>query len=129
MTYFMLTGRFPYGTDVAKSLTVKAQGKLRYIPAPSINQKVPHWIDYALKNAVRIEPEKRYQEVSEFLFDLKVPNPKVKNVANYRLPRETPCCFGNEFLSYCRYFYLSRYGTKLKSCAGCPMTLTTRFSG
>ncbi|GAL18949.1 serine/threonine protein kinase [Vibrio maritimus] len=71
MTYFMLTGRFPYGTDVAKSLTVKAQGKLRYIPAPSINQKVPHWIDYALKNAVRIEPEKRYQEVSEFLFDLK----------------------------------------------------------
>lgn len=75
IAYQMLTGKLPYGTHVAKSTSTKAQQKLRYVSASALNNNLPAWIDYSLKKALRIEPHKRYQEVSEFIYDLKNPNP------------------------------------------------------
>ncbi|MGX9416530.1 protein kinase domain-containing protein [Vibrio sp. WJH972] len=76
IAYQMLTGKFPYGVMVSKSTTVKSQQKLQYVSASSINTHLPDWIDFALKKATSVEPHRRYEEVSEFVFDLTNPNPK-----------------------------------------------------
>ena len=42
-------------------------------------QKIPLWIDEAIRKAVHPEPNERYQEISEFLYDLQHPNPLFLN--------------------------------------------------
>ena len=39
------------------------------------NPLVPYWLDKALEKALRINPEIRYEALSEWLQDLKRPNP------------------------------------------------------
>jgi serine/threonine protein phosphatase PrpC len=73
IAYQMLTGRLPYGTAVARARTRARQRKLRY--APAAERGVPDWIDGALRKAVHPDPTKRYQALSEFLHDLRHPNP------------------------------------------------------
>jgi len=74
MTYQMLTGRLPYGAEVAKTKTRSQQRKLRYRSALDDNREIPVWIDGALRKAVHPDPSQRYQELSEFVFDLRHPN-------------------------------------------------------
>ena len=52
IAYQMLTGRLPYGTQVAKARTKSQQRKLRYRSALDDNREIPAWIDGALKKAV-----------------------------------------------------------------------------
>ena len=70
----MLTGRLPYGAQVAKARTQSQQRKLRYDSALDDNREIPAWIDGVLKKAVHPDPYKRYEELSEFVFDLRHPN-------------------------------------------------------
>jgi hypothetical protein len=49
---------------------------LKYIPAYHYNPLVPVWIDGAIKKALSISPELRYQDISEFEYDLINPNPQ-----------------------------------------------------
>lgn len=72
--YQMLTGRLPYGTGVAKSTTKTAQSKLSYAPVVEVRREIPVWVDEALRKAMHPNPYKRYEELSEFLFDLRHPN-------------------------------------------------------
>ncbi len=74
VAYQMLTGHLPYGPDVAKSTTRAAQLRLKYQWACKHNREVPPWVDGALKKALQPDPQKRYQALSEFLFDLRHPN-------------------------------------------------------
>jgi len=74
ITYQMLTGRLPYGADVAKSRTRAAQNRLNYISALDDEREIPVWVDEALKKALHPNPYKRYQELSEFTYDLRYPN-------------------------------------------------------
>ncbi|MDB5856096.1 MAG: dual serine/threonine-protein kinase/phosphatase [Herminiimonas sp.] len=74
ITYQMLTGRLPYGTDAAKARTRSAQRKLQYRSALHDKREIPAWVDGALRTAVHPDPAKRYQELSEFMFDLRQPN-------------------------------------------------------
>jgi serine/threonine protein phosphatase PrpC len=74
IAYQMLTGRLPYGAQVAKTRTKSQQKKLRYRSALDDTRAIPAWIDGALKRAVQPEPSQRYEELSEFLFDLHHPN-------------------------------------------------------
>lgn len=74
ITYQMLTGRLPYGTEVAKSRTKAAQKKLRYQSVLDDKREIPAWIDEAIRKAVHPVPQKRYEELSEFVFDLHHPN-------------------------------------------------------
>ena len=74
ITYQMLTGRLPYGAEVAKAWTVSAQRKLVYQSALSENRHIPAWIDVALRRAVHPDPTKRQDAFSEFLLDLRQPN-------------------------------------------------------
>ena len=74
ITYQMLTGRLPYGAQVAKTRTKSQQRKLRYSSALDDNREIPAWIDEVLRKAVHPDPYKRYEELSEFVYDLRHPN-------------------------------------------------------
>jgi serine/threonine protein kinase len=74
IAYQMLTGRLPYGAQVAKTRTRSQQKKLRYRSALDDNREIPAWIDGTLRKAVHPDPQRRYDELSEFIFDLRHPN-------------------------------------------------------
>ena len=74
IAYQMLTGRLPYGAQVARTSTKSQQRKLRYKSALDDNRDIPAWMDGALRKAVHPDPFQRYDELSEFVFDLRHPN-------------------------------------------------------
>ncbi|MFT7229444.1 MAG: serine/threonine protein phosphatase PrpC/ribosomal protein L39E [Methylophilaceae bacterium] len=74
ITYQMLTGKLPYGAEVSRSRTKSAQNKLRYHTALHDDREVPAWVDDTLKHALHPNPYKRYQELSEFIYDLSQPS-------------------------------------------------------
>jgi serine/threonine protein phosphatase PrpC len=74
ITYQMLTGRLPYGAQVAKTRTKSQQRKLKYISALDDSREIPAWIDEVLRKAVHPDPYRRYDELSEYVFDLRHPN-------------------------------------------------------
>ena len=75
IAYQMLTGKLPYGAGIARARTKAQMGKLVYDPASGINSDIPAWVDGALKRAVSLNPHQRYEALSEFLHDLRNPNP------------------------------------------------------
>jgi serine/threonine protein phosphatase PrpC len=75
IAYQMLCGRLPYGVNVAKTSSRGAQRRLVYHPVLDYEGRIPAWIDGALRKAVHVDPLKRYGEISEFLYDLRHPNP------------------------------------------------------
>ncbi len=70
----MLTGRLPYGAEVAKVRTRAQRNKLRYVSALDETREMPAWIDAVLRKAVHPDPARRYVELSEFTHDLRHPN-------------------------------------------------------
>jgi serine/threonine protein phosphatase PrpC/ribosomal protein L39E len=74
ITYQMLTGKLPYGAEVSRSRTKSAQNKLRYQTALHDDREIPAWVDDTLKHALHPNPYKRYQELSEFIYDLSQPS-------------------------------------------------------
>lgn len=93
ITYQMLTGKLPYGTQVAKLKTKSAQRKLKYISALNENLDLPVWIDEALKKVVQADPFKRYEDLSEFLFDLRHPNKRFLSKTRPPLLERNPVAF------------------------------------
>jgi serine/threonine protein phosphatase PrpC len=93
IVYQMLTGRLPYGTEVPKTRSPMQQSRLRYIPASEINPQVPDWMDQALRKAVHPNPRKRYEAVSEFIFDLRHPNPTLLKTVRPPLAQRNPVVF------------------------------------
>lgn len=79
ITYQMLSGRLPYGAEVAKTRSRAAQKKLRYDSVLDEDREIPAWVDAALAKAVHPNPDKRYQELSEFTYDLRHPNRSLLN--------------------------------------------------
>jgi serine/threonine protein kinase len=74
MTYQMLTGRLPYGTEVPKMTSKAAQMKLIYKSAIYHRREIPVWVDEAIRKAVHPDPRRRYEEAAEFAWDLRHPN-------------------------------------------------------
>jgi serine/threonine protein phosphatase PrpC/tRNA A-37 threonylcarbamoyl transferase component Bud32 len=74
MTYQMLSGRFPYGVEIAKARSVRAQQRLVYNSLIDDDSELPHWVDDAINRALHVNPLKRYSELSEFIYDLRHPN-------------------------------------------------------
>ncbi|MCA8881300.1 MAG: bifunctional protein-serine/threonine kinase/phosphatase [Rhodobacteraceae bacterium] len=73
IAYEMLTGRLPYGPQVARIRSRADQRRLVYRPARDNDTGVPDWIDCALRKAVHPDPLRRYDALSEFLADLRRP--------------------------------------------------------
>jgi serine/threonine protein phosphatase PrpC/ribosomal protein L39E len=93
ITYQMLTGRLPYGAQIAKARTRSEQRKLRYASALDDNREIPAWIDAVLKKAVHPDPHQRYDELSEFVFDLRHPNKTLLGAASAPLIERNPLLF------------------------------------
>jgi len=74
ITYQLLSGKLPYGARVARCKTRAEQRKLRYESLLDEDRGIPAWVDGAIRRAVHVDPGKRYEEVSEFVFDLRHPN-------------------------------------------------------
>jgi serine/threonine protein kinase len=74
IAYQMLTGRLPYGAQIAKARTRSQFSRLKYRSALEGKREIPAWIDGALRRAVHPDPYKRYESLSEFTFDLRHAN-------------------------------------------------------
>ena len=93
IAYQMLTGRLPFGTEVSKARTRSQQRKLTYESALDDNRELPAWIDGALRKAVHPDPHQRYEELSEFMFDLRHPNRKFLQSSPAPLIQRNPLRF------------------------------------
>lgn len=93
ITYQMLCGRLPYGAQVARSKTKTAQRRLQYKSVLDDDREIPAWIDDVLKKAVHPNPIKRYQELSEFVYDLRHPNKMYVNKTRPPLIERNPIVF------------------------------------
>src|SRR5579859_5074923 len=93
IAYQLLTGQLPYGAQVAQARTKSQFGKLNYKPACGENRDLPSWMDAALRRAVSIDPAKRYDSLSEFVYDLRHPNPDYVNASAPPLIERNPNLF------------------------------------
>jgi len=93
ITYQMLTGRLPYGAQIAQARTKSLQRRLKYASALDDNREIPAWIDEVLKKAVNPDPFKRYDELSEFVFDLRHPNKNFVGASATPLIERNPLLF------------------------------------
>jgi len=57
------------------------------------NRDIPAWVDGALKKALQPDPYQRYEELSEFVFDLRHPNKKFLDGAAKPLMERDPLLF------------------------------------
>lgn len=74
ISYTLLTGgELPYGELPSTKNRINFN-KLNYIPARDFNETLPNWLEACLRKSVSIDPKERYQELSEFLYDLRNPN-------------------------------------------------------
>jgi serine/threonine protein phosphatase PrpC len=74
ITYQMLSGRFPYGSEIAQANSISAQRKLEYKSIINDDSELPIWIDDTLEKALKVNPLKRYPVLTEFIHDLRQPN-------------------------------------------------------
>ena len=81
IVYELLTGQLPYGRGFSNRRDLN---KLSYIPATTVNENVPGWIDAALARAVHKSPAQRTEALSALVEDLRRPN------ADYQTPRSQP---------------------------------------
>ena len=93
IAYQMLTGKLPYGVQVSRTRTRAAQRKLYYEPARSDERPIPVWVDEAIAKAVQPDPMKRYEELSEFIYDLSHPNQGFLNKTRPPLMERSPVFF------------------------------------
>lgn len=75
IVYQMLSGELPYGTQVARATSRAAQNRLVYRSVLDDERTIPAWIDGTLRKALHPNPYKRHDAISEFIYDLRHPNP------------------------------------------------------
>ncbi|UAW97547.1 bifunctional protein-serine/threonine kinase/phosphatase [Halopseudomonas nanhaiensis] len=90
ITYQMLCGKLPYGAHAARAHNRAAQNRLVYRSVLSDTRDIPAWVDEVLRRAVHPNPAKRYAELSEFLYDLRQPNPAFVNRSRPPLLQRNP---------------------------------------
>lgn len=83
----------PYGDKFADAQTLRDFSAMRYQPAARYNPLVPAWVDGALKKALSINSELRYEVLSEFVADLKQPNAQFLESGNLPLIQRDPLRF------------------------------------
>jgi serine/threonine protein kinase/serine/threonine protein phosphatase PrpC len=106
--YQMLSARLPYGIHVSKARTKSAQNKLYYQTVLHEDREIPAWIDDTLKRALQPNPYKRYEELSEFVFDLSHANKAFLHKTTPPLMERNPALFWKSvsFILLCIIIYL-----------------------
>jgi serine/threonine protein kinase len=93
IAYQMLSGKLPCGVEVAKARTKAAQKKLVYRSVLNEEREIPAWVDDAIRKAVEPDPFKRYEVLSEFVYDLHHPNSEFLNKTRPPLIDRHPVAF------------------------------------
>ncbi|CAM3655516.1 bifunctional protein-serine/threonine kinase/phosphatase [Parendozoicomonas haliclonae] len=93
MTYYLLTHRLPYGTDVIRMAQEGKANKLVYRSIRQFRQDIPEWVDASLRKCVHPNPQKRYSELSEFIFALNQPDSGALNGGHMPLIERDPVRF------------------------------------
>ncbi|HEX2200593.1 MAG TPA: protein kinase, partial [Gammaproteobacteria bacterium] len=93
IAYELLTDRLPYGEMPRDAANPKFLQRLHYTPAVDRDPAIPKWVDGALRKAAHLEPKQRYSELSEFIHDLRHPNPAFANSAPRPLLERNPVAF------------------------------------
>ncbi len=108
ITYFLLSGKYPYGTKVPGARTLSAQRKLAYQSVLNDELAIPSWIDEAIRKAVHTNPLSRYEDSAEFIYDLRHPNKDFLNKTRRPLIERNPTAFwqGVSFVLSCIVVYL-----------------------
>ena len=76
VAYEMFTGgHHPWGDAYENAESPGQLARLRYTPVYHHNPLVPVWIDGALRKSLDLSPAQRHPALSEFLADLRHPNP------------------------------------------------------
>lgn len=93
IAYQMLTGKLPYGLALARASNKIAQRRCQYQPIGETRRDIPMWIDETIRKMVHINPFKRYMALSEFIGDLRNPNPAYVNKHQAPLIERDPLLF------------------------------------
>ena len=93
IAYQMLSGRLPFGAEVPKARTRAAQRQLKYQSVLDDEREVPAWIDEVLRKATHPDPLKRYEELSEFVYDLRHPSESYLSRVRAPLLERNPVAF------------------------------------
>jgi serine/threonine protein phosphatase PrpC len=93
VAYEMLTGRLPYGAEMARARGRAQQRGIAYHSALDGEGAIPAWIDGVLKKAVHPDPHRRYEELSELIHDLRHPPESLLGSAAAPLIERNPLLF------------------------------------
>ena len=93
IVYQMLSGKFPYGVNVARTKTKAEQKKLKYATLYTEEGDTPLWIDETLRKGLEVDPYNRYSELSEFIYDLRHPNTEYLKKSRPPLLERNPVFF------------------------------------
>jgi len=110
IVYEMLTGKLPHGAHTSG----QTRRQPHYVSMLHHNPMVPIWMDGAVEKAVAHDPSERYAAISEFIYDLKHPNPKFVLRVPQPLLERNPVVFwrgvsiGLLLLCVCLLYLLSR---------------------
>jgi serine/threonine protein phosphatase PrpC len=74
VAYELLTGHLPYGEAIEACRGPLDFRNLEYVPSYHHNPMIPIWVDGALRKAVSVSVTRRYETLSEFIYDLRHPN-------------------------------------------------------
>ncbi|MGO3344767.1 MAG: protein kinase domain-containing protein [Marinomonas sp.] len=109
IAYQMLSGnQFPYPARIAQARSISAQRKIHYISLINDDSELPVWIDDAMQKALQINPLKRYDSLSEFVYDLHHPNSAFVNRTKSPLIQRNPVMFwqGTSFVLFLIILFL-----------------------
>ena len=93
LLYVLVTGKHPFDGAYLRAKTRKDFQELKYVPAYSVSPLVPVWIDGAIARTLHLDPALRYESLSEFVQDLKVPNQKYTHQSKAPLLDRNPLLF------------------------------------
>ena len=93
IAYQMLSGKLPYGAEVAKTRTKAAQRNLHYHSVLADERALPAWLDDVLRKAVHPDPYQRYDDLAEFVHDLRKPSQAFLNKTRPPLIERNPVAF------------------------------------
>ena len=93
IAYQMLSARLPFGAEVPKARTRAAQRQLKYQSVLDDEREIPAWLDDVLRKATHPDPNRRYEELSEFVYDLRHPTADYLSRTRAPLLERNPVAF------------------------------------
>jgi serine/threonine protein phosphatase PrpC/predicted Ser/Thr protein kinase len=90
ITYYLLSGSYPYDANVARTKTLSEQRKLHYKTLLADDREIPSWVDSAVRKAVSPLPDRRQFDLFEYLHDLRKPNKEFLNKTRPPLIERNP---------------------------------------